>query len=262
MLTAFTRAVSPTLEACELTWLTREKIDIKKAIEQHSAYENALTALGIRVISLPAEPELPDAMFVEDPMVVFDELAIVTRMGCAGRRLESDSLATAIAPFRRLHRLTEPATLEGGDVLRAGRDVFVGMSSRTNEAGVSQLETEIAPLGYRVHPVEVRECLHLKSACCFIGDNRILANRSWIDATPFRDYIIIDVARDEPAAANVLRIGDTILMAAAFPHTAEVLRGMGLRILTVDISELMKAEAAITCSSIIFDSRLGRRGLP
>jgi dimethylargininase len=251
MLTALTRGVSPTLASCELTWLPREPIDISKAVEQHRAYENCLIALGIRVISLPALPELPDAMFVEDPLIVLDELAIVPRMGCASRRPESESLAAAVSPFRHLQWLTEPATLEGGDVLRVGRDVFAGLSSRTNEAGISQLAVMIEPLGYRVHTVEVRGCLHLKSAACSIGDRQILANRAWLDIAPFQDFTIIDVPDEEPAAANVLRVDDSVLMPAAFPRTARILRGMGLNILTVDISELMKAEAAVTCSSVI-----------
>ena len=135
---ALTRAVSPTLESCELTWLPREPIEIGKAIEQHDEYERALAELGLHVISLPAEPELPDATFVEDPLVVVDEVAIVTRMGAASRRPESESLAAAISPFRPVRRLREPATLEGGDVMRIGRDVFVGLSTRTNEAGIAQ----------------------------------------------------------------------------------------------------------------------------
>jgi dimethylargininase len=253
MMTAITRAVGPTLASCELTWHAREPIDIDKAIQQHREYENSLRALGIRVISLPAQPDLPDAVFVEDPLVVFDEVAIVTRMGALSRRAESETLAAAISPFRRVRRLAEPATLEGGDVLRAGREVFVGLSSRTNEAGIAQLAAEVEPLGYRVHAVEVTGCLHLKAACCSIGDNAILANRSWVDVAPFRGFSIVDVPENEPASANVLRIGGTVLMAAAHRETAGILRSRGLEIRTVDISELMKAEAAITCSSVIFE---------
>jgi dimethylargininase len=253
MLAALTRAVSPTLASCELTWLPREKIDLQRAIEQHHEYERALIELGLRVISLPAEPELPDATFVEDPLVVFDELAIITRMGAASRRGESESLASAISEFRPLRRLREPATLEGGDVLRIGRDVFVGSTTRTNEAGIGQFRAELEPFGYRVHPVEVRGCLHLKSACCSIGDDTMLANKDWLDLAPFRNFRIVNVAHDEPGAANVLRVGDTVVMPACFAHTEQILRQEGLKIRTVDISELIKAEAAITCSSVIFD---------
>jgi dimethylargininase len=259
MLTALTRAVSRSLASCELTWLARQEIDIDLAIQQHQDYERTLTDLGVRVISLPEQPEMPDAVFVEDPLIVFDEVAIVTCMGSPSRRAESDSLAEAIAPFRPVGRLVvdeskHPATLEGGDVMRIRRDVFVGLSRRTNAAGIEQLAKELEPFGYRVRPVEIHGCLHLKSACCPMGDGRILANKAWLDPAPLREYELIEVAADEPGAANILRIRDTVIMPASFPHTQEIVRGEGLRVRTVDISELMKAEAAVTCSSVIFES--------
>lgn len=254
MLTAITRAVSRSLAACELTWLEREEIDIDLAIAQHHNYERALTQMGARLISLPEEPDLPDAVFVEDPLLVFDEIAILTRPGAQSRRAEGESLAAAIAPFREVHRISEPATIEGGDVMRIGRDVFVGLSSRTNTAGIDELADVLAPLGYQVHPVDVRGCLHLKSACCSLGDGKILANRMWLDSAALRGFELVDIARDEPAAANMLRIGDSVLMPSAFPHTQDIVRRLGLDVLAVDISELMKAEAAITCSSVLFES--------
>jgi dimethylargininase len=254
MATALTRAVSRSLASCELTWLPREKIDIDLAIAQHTRYEQALADLGLRVISLPEEPDMPDAVFVEDPLVVVDELAIMTRMGSVNRRAESESLERAIAPFRPVRRLTEPATLDGGDVMRIGRDIFVGLSSRTNPEGCRQLARELEPLGYRVKPVEVTGCLHLKSACCPLGDAKILANMAWFNAEPLGDYKIVEVAAGEPAAANVLRIGRTVLMPSSFPETEKIVRGEGLDLRTIDISELMKAEAAITCSSVIFET--------
>jgi dimethylargininase len=253
MLIALTRAVSRSLASCELTWLDRREIDLELAIEQHKQYEIALTAMGVRVISLPEQPEMPDAVFVEDPLVVVGEVAIVTRMGSLSRRAESDSLADAISAFRPVRRILDPATLEGGDVMRIGRDVFVGLSSRTNATGVQQLANQLEPFGYKVRPVEVRGCLHLKSACCPMGDGKILANPAWLDPTPLRNYKIVEVAPDETGAANILRIGDTVLMPASFPNTREIVRREGLEVRMVDISELMKAEAAITCSSVIFE---------
>jgi dimethylargininase len=254
MLTALTRAVSRSLASCELTWLERREIDIELAIEQHNQYEKALTALGVHVISLPDQPDMPDAVFVEDPLVVVDEVAIVTRMGSLSRRAECDSLAEAISAYRPVRRMPAPATLEGGDVMRIGREVFVGLSSRTNRAGLQQLAKELEPFGYKVRPVEVRGCLHLKSACCPMGDGKILAHTAWLDRTALRDYRIIEVAADEPGAANILRIGDTVLMPASFPHTREIVGREGLEVRTVGISEMMKAEAAITCSSVIFEA--------
>jgi len=254
MLTAITRAVSPGLDRCELEHLDRQEIDIPQAVEQHRRYEDCLRDLGVSVISLPAEPDLPDSMFVEDPAVVVNEVAVMTRMGAASRRGESASLAQALAPFRPLRWMREPATLEGGDVLRMGTALFVGVSARTNADGIAQLAAELERFGYSVRPVKVRGCLHLKSACCPIGDRKILANRDWFDTSAFEGYDIVDVPRHEPRGANVLAIGDTVMVPACFPGTARVLEDLGRQVRMLDISELMKAEAGLTCSSILFEA--------
>lgn len=255
MLTAITRAISPTLDRCELEFRPREPIDVAKAEAQHHHYEECLRSLGATVISLPAEPGFPDAVFVEDPAVVLDELAVMTRMGAASRRGESASLALALEPFRPLRWLTGPATLEGGDVMRVGRRVFVGVSRRSNALGIAQFREFLQTFGYTVEPVEVRGCLHLKSACTWLGGDTLLANRTWIDPAPLSDFQIVEVAPEEPGAANALPIGDTVLFPTSFPATATKLEGLGWKLLRLDISELMKAEAALTCSSLIFDSK-------
>lgn len=252
MLTAITRSVSASLNQCELGYLPRQVIDVGKAALQHQAYEACLRELGVRVLSLLPEPDLPDSMFVEDPAVVVDEVAIMTRMGAESRRRESRSLAEALSRFRPVRWMREPATLEGGDVLRIGRTLFVGLSRRTNAEGVAQLAQELAPHGYSVKAVEVRGCLHLKSACCALDDSTLLTNRNWIDTETLDRFQIIDVPTDEPHAANVLAIGDAVLVASAFPRTGEVLRKLGWKPRMLDISELMKAEAGLTCSSILF----------
>jgi dimethylargininase len=252
MLTAITRAVSPSINRCELGYLARQPIDVEKAAEQHKRYEECLRELGVSVVSLPAEPEMPDSMFVEDPAVVVNEVAVMTRMGAESRRKESDSLGAALAKFRPLRWMRQPATLEGGDVLRVESTLYVGLSTRTNHEGIAQLTAELARFGYSVRPVEVRGCLHLKSACCYAGDRTILANGNWIDTTIFRGFRVVDVPANEPRAANVLAIGGTVLVPAAFPATAELLLSLGHKVRALDISELMKAEAGLTCSSILF----------
>lgn len=254
MLTAITRAVSPEINNCELGYLPRQVIDVSRAQEQHRQYEACLRELGAQVISLPAEPGLPDCMFVEDPAVVVEHLAVITRMGAESRRREAQSLAKELARFRPLEWLRTPATLEGGDVLRAGSTLFVGLSARTNQAGIEHLADLLNPLGYRVRAVPVRGCLHLKSGCCAIGNRRILANRGWIDTGVFDGFEIVDVPPDEPGAANVLTIGDTALVPAAYPRTAELLQRLGWTVRQLDISELMKAEAGLTCSSILLET--------
>jgi dimethylargininase len=250
---AITRSPSPAMNDCELVYLARQAIDLARAAAQHRQYESCLRELGVSVISLAAEPDLPDAMFVEDPAVVVDEVAVLTRMGAESRRCETGSLARALAPFRPLRRMREPATLEGGDVMRVGRTLYVGASVRTSPEGIRQLAVELSPFNYEVRPVEVRGCMHLKTGCSYLGDRMLLANREWIDAGAFPDFRIIDVAEGEPWAANVLRIGETLVMPAAFPGTAALLEQQGWKVRTLDVSELMKAEAGVTCMSILFE---------
>ena len=253
-MTAITRKPSPALGRCVLEYVARQEIDMAKAARQHEAYEALLEELGLRVISLAAEAELPDSMFVEDTAVVVDEVAVMTRMGADSRREEVASVAEALAPFRPLRWLREPATLEGGDVMRAGSIFFTGRSKRTNAAGIAQLTSELGLHGYSVRAVEVRGCLHLKSACCYLGNGTILANRAWIDTAPLHEFEILDVAQDEPWSANVLSVGDTVVIAASSPGTARILQKAGYNVRTLAISELMKAEAGLTCSSLIFDA--------
>jgi dimethylargininase len=250
MLTAITRAVSPSMDACELSFLERVPIDMARAREQHRAYEACLEDLGVRVISLPAEPDYPDAVFVEDPAIVLEEIAVMTRPGAESRRGESQSLARALAPFRPLRWMREPATLDGGDVMRAGKTLYVGLSGRSGMDGIRQLEAEVERFGYLVAPVAVQGCLHLKSACSYLGEDRVLVYRPWVDSNAFEGLRLIDAPDAE--AVNVLRVGDTVLVAEGFPRTAEVIRKLGLAVRTLDNSEVRKAEGALTCCSLIF----------
>lgn len=248
---AITREVSRSIGDCELTWLEREPIDVDKAIAEHRAYEACLASLGARVISLPALDEYPDAVFVEDPAIVLDEVAVIATMGAASRRGERATLAVALAEFRPVIWMRDPARLEGGDVMRAGRDLYVGISGRTDAAGIEELRTLLEPFGYRVRAVDLRDCLHLKSACSFIGDETVLMNRNWVDDSLLTGYRLIDVAPEEPGAANALRVGQAVVMASAFPATTEILQRRGFVVRAVDVSELMKAESGVTCSSLI-----------
>ncbi len=253
MLIVITRAVSPAIDQCEIGFIERQEIDLARANQQHHQYEELLAELGAKVISLPAEPDYPDSVFVEDPAVVVDEVAIMTRMGAASRRGESESLARALETYRPLRWLREPATLEGGDVMRIGRTLYVGVSHRTNSVGIEQLTSELGPLGYSVVPVAVRGALHLKTACCSLGDGAILANRAWLYPEALSQFRIVDVAPGEERAANVLKVGGSVIVPASFPRTAEILAREGLRVRMLDVSELMKAEAGVTCSSLIFE---------
>lgn len=253
-LTAITREVSSSINDCELSFHARQPIDVAKAIAQHKAYGDCLAELGVRIVLLPAEPGLPDAVFVEDPAVVLDEVAVISNMGAPSRRPEARGLAEALARYRPLKFLVEPATLDGGDVLRVGRSVFVGLSRRTNRECIEQLSELLRRYDYRVQPVEVHGCLHLKSACSYIGKETVLVNRSWIDVEPLRGFELLDVPEEEPAAANALRVNDVVLLPECFPKTRALLEGRGFRVRAIDVSELQKAEAGVTCCSLIFQA--------
>src|SRR6202165_5057108 len=201
MLTAITRAVSSSLLDCELSFIPRNAINLEKARAQHLAYEQLLEKLGARVISLPEEKDLPDSMFVEDPAIVLDQLAVILPLGTETRRREGPSLAQALAKFRRLEYVSLPGTLEGGDVLRIDRKLFVGLTRRSHQEGIRQLATILAPHDYEVVAVPVTSCLHLKSAVTHLGRNTLLANRAWFGTTPLVGHEWIDVDPAEPHAA-------------------------------------------------------------
>lgn len=252
MLTAITRGVSPQLAECELTWLDREPIHIDLAIAQHHAYEQALRDAGARVISLPPLAGHPDCVFVEDPALVLDEVAVITTMGAESRRGERESLAEALAAFRPVLRMQPPGKLEGGDVMRVGRQLYAGLSHRTDAAGIAELGRLLAPFGYQVIAVPLRNCLHLKSGCTYLGDDTVLLNPEWVDPAQLGSYRFVAVAPDEPGAANALRVGNTVLIPSAWPKTAARLRDAGFAIRELDLSELLKAESGVTCSSLLF----------
>jgi dimethylargininase len=255
MLTAITRAVSPAFAKCELSFIERRPIDLVKARSEHHGYDALLGKLGARVISLPEEAQLPDSMFVEDPAIVLDEVAIICSPGTETRRQEVPSIAAALEPFRTLAYITMPGTLEGGDVLRVGRKLFVGVTRRSNAEGIRQLANIVGPYGYELTAVPVSGCLHLKSAVTALGANTLLGNRAWFDWKKMTGFEWLDVDPAEPHAGNALQIGDTVVFPAAFPRTANKIRDRGFKVELLDISELQKAESGLTCSSLLFETR-------
>jgi dimethylargininase len=256
MLTAITRKVSPAIVNCELTFVARAPIDLAKALVQHRGYEQVLEKFGAKVISLPDEPELADSMFVEDPAMVLDELALIFPLGTESRRAEAASLAKPLSRFRELKYVQLPGTAEGGDILRVGRSLYAGLSKRTNEDGIRQLRSIVEDHGYTVTALPVNGCLHLKSAVTFLGRNMLLANRKWFDTSCMPGFEWVDVAPEEPHAANALAFGDTVILPASFPLTRARIEARGFQVLPLDISELQKAESGLTCSSLLFDAKI------
>ena len=252
---AFTRAVSPRIAECALTHLDRRKIDPERAAAQHAEYERALAGAGFEIVRLPDLPQDPDAVFVEDTALLLGKHAVITRPGTPSRKDEVHSTARGLEPHFTIHHLAS-GTLDGGDVLRIDGTLYVGQSSRTDSAGTKGLEEVVAPLGYRVVPVELGRCLHLKTAVTYAGRDgsgclTVLVNPDWVDPALFEGTEALAVASGEPQAANVVRAGDRLVMAAGTPNTAARLRERGFDVVIVDLSELQKAEAGGTCMSLI-----------
>jgi dimethylargininase len=251
---ALVREVSPRIADCELTHLTRAAIDFGRASTQHHAYCQALAELGVRLEWLAPLPQHADGVFVEDTAVVVDEIAVVARPGVASRRPETPSMAKALARHRPLRDLPAEACLEGGDVMRVGSTLYVGRSARTNDAGIAGLTAALAEFGYRVRGVDLKGCLHLKTACTFVPPGILLFNPDWIDASVVTGLDALAVDPSEPFGANTLTLDGVTLVGAQFPRTRERLEAAGIRTRMVDVSELAKAEGALTCSSVIVRS--------
>jgi len=248
---ALTHVVSPQINRCELSHRAREPIDLERARAQHADYCRMLETCGYEVVELDVNDAHPDGTFIEDTAVTVDEVAVLSRPGVLSRRGEVSGMEPVLARYRPLERITEPGTLEGGDVLRIGRTLFAGLSARTNRQGIDQLAHFLQPHGYTVIPVTMEGCLHLKSAVTALDDRTLLARPGLFDPRPFAGFTVIPVDDDEPEAANALRAGGFVCLHDGFVKTVRRVRKAGFEVKTVDISELLKAESGLTCSSIL-----------
>ncbi|MDQ3170503.1 MAG: arginine deiminase family protein [Acidobacteriota bacterium] len=245
------RPVSPSLGECELTFVARAPIDVRRAEAQHAAYCQALAGTGARIVYLAAEPDLPDAVFVEDTAVSLDDLIVVTRPGSRARRDEIVTAASALAAHRPVSLIREPATLDGGDVLRVGRDLFVGLTARTNRDGFDQLAAIVSRAGMRATAVPVQGALHLKTAVTALDDGALIMREGCVDRGVFAAYDVIDADPGEPEGANVIRVNGRVFIAASAPRTRDLLATRGYDVIALDISEFEKAEAGLSCLSIL-----------
>jgi len=250
---AITRDVSPRFDECEITHIERTPIDLDIARAQHHGYVNVLKELGCELIELPAEADLPDSVFVEDTAFILPEVAVITRPGADSRKPETESIMRVLSPNIHLVRVREPATVDGGDVLVLGKNIYVGLSTRTNQTAIDQLNELLCEYGYAVRAVKMHDCLHLKTAVTRVDDKTLLINKNWVDTHHFQNFDLIGVDPSEPFAANCLPIGDSIIFPTAFPKTRAKLQERAYKIVTVDVSELAKAEGAVTCCSLIIE---------
>jgi dimethylargininase len=238
---------------CLVTFVERTAIDYGRALRQHAAYCDALRACNVDIRTLDCNSELPDCTFIEDTAVVLDEVAIIARPGAAARREEKPAIEAELRALRPIESIAAPGTLEGGDVLRVGRRLLVGLSSRTNAAGAAALDAIARRFGYSVRTVPVHGCLHLKTACTALPDGRLLVNPAWIDVEALRDFEIFSVPANEPFGANIVCLGDRVLAAFAHAETGKLIRGLGFELCAVELDEFAKAEGGVTCLSLFID---------
>ena len=250
MLVALTNALSPEIVAAY------GEVDFELALRQQEDYCAALARAGARVERLAVNASYPDGCFIEDAAVVVDELAVVTNMAAEWRRGEPAAVESVLAGYRDIARLSDAATMDGGDVLRVGRELFVGLSSRTNARAAEELKRILKPLGYQVTPINVTGGLHLKTACTALDERTLLVNPAWVETEPFGGFELLAVPGDEPLAANTLRVRDALFLQAGFPKTLEMVRARYERAEVLDISEFIKADAGLTCLSLVFEHEI------
>jgi dimethylargininase len=227
------------------------RLDPERARRQHTAYAEALAAGGFSVQVLPGDERHPDCPFIEDAAVVIGRRALATRPGHPSRRGEVGPVAAALAGLVEVSAVPDDARIDGGDVLQAGRTVFVGRSERTDDAGITALAGFAEPLGRSVVPVPVSGGLHLKSAVTALDDTTLLAAPGMADLPAFGGFDVVVAPGEDPEAANVVRLPDgSILVAAHHPDTAALVAGRGFAVVTVDVSEFAAADGGLTCLSI------------
>jgi dimethylargininase len=247
MLVALVNAVSPEIVS------VYGEVDYESAVRQQEEYCAALARGGARVERLAVNSHYPDGCFIEDTAIVVDEVAVLTNMTAEWRRDEPAAVESVLAAYRDVARLSDAAAIDGGDVLRVGRDVFVGLSARTNARAAEELKRILGPLGYSVTTVGVAGCLHLKTACTALDEGTLLVNPAWVETEPFGGFELLHVPEDEPLSANTLRVHDTLFLQAGFPKTIELVGNRHERTEVLDTSEFGKADGSLTCLSLIFE---------
>lgn len=252
---AIVREISDTYADCTLQYHQRKSINIEFARVQHRAYIDALEEQGIKVLVLPADHRFPDACFIEDTAILLDETAVITWMGAKTRNGEQEAVASCLSQWKDLIRMQPPAQLEGGDVLKIGKMLFVGESSRTNRAGLEFLQAVAQPRGYQVIAVPVRKALHLKTVVTSVGESTVVAAPSIL--AEVKQYMsnctIIELTEECAYAANVMSIGGTVLIPRGYQAVAAQIVNLGFTVKELEMSEFRKGEAGLTCLSIIID---------
>ncbi|WP_323119708.1 dimethylarginine dimethylaminohydrolase family protein [Burkholderia alba] len=225
--------------------------DYDRTLTQFHAYCEALRAHGVEPVELPALDAFPDAHFVEDVAVVTPEFAVITRPGAPARRGEIDSIAAPLAAHRPLLPMRD-GRLDGGDVMRVGRRFYIGLTSRTDAAGIAAFGALVAPHGYTVEAIPVGAGLHLKSVVNALGDDVLLATRALAGHRAFDGFRVIEIDAADEYACNTLRINDTLLTPAGYPRVHEKIDALGMPLHVLDTGEFRKMDGGLTCLSLRF----------
>ncbi len=246
---ALVRRPSPRLAEGLVTHIDRTPVDADLALRQWDGYVAALEAEGWETLEVPPADDCPDAAFVEDTVLVYGDLAVIARPGADERKPETTGTEQTLTDLGyRIARIEEPGTLDGGDVLKFGGTVWVGLGGRTNKAAVDQLTELLAPLGATVVGVPLTKVLHLKSAVTALPDGTVIGFEPLVDDPGVWETFL--PVPEEPGAHVVLLDGDTVLMSTSAPRTQELFEARGLRVVAVDISEFEKLEGCVTCLSV------------
>lgn len=246
---ALVRRPGPLLAEGLVTHIERQPVSLPRAEEQWTAYVAALASCGWQIHEVPAADDCPDAVFIEDTVVMYRNVAVVTRPGAESRRAETVAVRAAVESLGcPVLELQAPATLDGGDILKVGDTVFVGRGGRTNAAGIAALRTALEPLGARVIAVPITKVLHLKSAVTALPDGTVIGHPPLVDdQSMFPTFLPVP----EESGAHVVDLGaNRLLVATSAPKTTKLLQDLGYTPTPVDISEYEKLEGCVTCLSV------------
>lgn len=249
---AVVRRPSPRIADGEVTHIDREPMNTALAFEQHGAYVALLSDLGCELVWAPEIADHPDGLFVEDALVVIGNHALLTRPGAPSRVGEVDSMVALVEELGLVaRRVVAPGTIDGGDVLVTDRHVFVGRSTRTNDHGIEQLAAFAAQTGRATVSVEVHGCLHLKTAITALPDGALIAVAEFVTPEIFERYGYVVRRAPERSGGDVLFTNGTVVLPGNAPLTAALLRAQGYGVREIDVSELQKIEAGVTCMSVL-----------
>ncbi len=252
---AFVRDVTVGTGTVESSAESDAALHARNLENQLDAYTRALRDLGAQLATVCTPFAGTGSIFVQRVGVLLPEVAIIGCSTVTDRLPDAESIVRAIAEHRPVQSIAEPGLLDGGDVVRIGRTLYVAESHRTNADGISQLREIALPFGYDVRTVEIRDCTHLKTGCSFIPPHFVVLNPNWVSPDAFGDLVVIPVDEKEPSAANTLTIGKTTLVSASHPKTEKRLKEAGITTRKLNISEIEKAQAGLSCISLLLEPR-------